>query len=213
MATFEFISRGHILSFWGTPDAAPNAPSTKWNIEKTQRYCIWCAIKCLFDATSDAELFGNCGRGCTLQEQTQQKPLHFLGLVWLGVVPWDNGTSYRRHSNPQFTPSELRIELRTCHTIYEVTSSARHNEKISGNVGKLSGIWITKGSKSWDAALPWCRPHPLFVGLLLSKTPSGDCLNEGASSARHSWSNARGVGLWWVGGWILKGHITHRQHS
>ena len=40
---------GGILQLWGTLDDASNAPSPQWNTEKTQRFFIWCAIKCRFD--------------------------------------------------------------------------------------------------------------------------------------------------------------------
>ena len=39
------------------PDAAQTAPSTQWNTENTERFLIWCAIKCLFDVASDAKRF------------------------------------------------------------------------------------------------------------------------------------------------------------
>ena len=47
----------HFFIFGVPPDAAPNAPSTHWNTEKTQRFFICCAINCRFDVASDAQLF------------------------------------------------------------------------------------------------------------------------------------------------------------
>ena len=53
---------GPDFSFWGYPRMTHQMPllhpSTQWNTEKTQRFFIWCVIKCRFDVASDAKLLG-----------------------------------------------------------------------------------------------------------------------------------------------------------
>ena len=78
LAIFELISQDLIFQVWGSPGWRIQGPSTQWNVntEKTQRFYIWCVIKCHFDATSDAELFWKKKLWLWLR----------LGRPWLCVV-------------------------------------------------------------------------------------------------------------------------------
>ena len=54
---FEFISRGPMFHFWGTPRCRTKRPFYTVGHRQNINIFISCAIKCCFDATSDAKLF------------------------------------------------------------------------------------------------------------------------------------------------------------
>ena len=84
---FEFISQGLFFICGVPPGAAPNAPSTQWSTERTQRFFICCVIKYHFDATSDAKPSLECyGCGCVwaVPERSQNARLQSPWLWSLG---------------------------------------------------------------------------------------------------------------------------------